>query len=100
MPDSEYHSSDHFASGQFASHQYARPTSAVPPAYSAARAGARRTIAIGVAVFVVGVAITVGTFESARHGGTYFVAYGAIVMGPVRIWRGLRRLGRIPRQMG
>jgi len=43
----------------------------------------------GFASFVIGTAITVGTFMAADEGGTYFVAYGAVIWGVIGFITGL-----------
>jgi hypothetical protein len=51
-----------------------------------------RQIVIGAIIFVVGLIITIATYSAAsssRTGGTYFVAYGPMIIGVVSIVRGL-----------
>lgn len=49
-----------------------------------------RNMIIGGLVCLVGTLITVGTLAATRHGGgTYIVAYGAIIFGAVQFFRGL-----------
>jgi hypothetical protein len=43
-----------------------------------------------------GTAVTVLTYEAASGGGTYFVAWGAILFGAIQAIRGLAMLGRKP----
>ena len=51
-------------------------------------------LAIGAALFGVGLLVTVGTYGSASSsGGTYIVAWGPMVFGVIRIVRGLAKLG-------
>jgi hypothetical protein len=53
------------------------------------RSGANRQMAIGALLFVVGVVITAATYASASTGGgRYVVAYGAIIVGIVKMIRG------------
>jgi hypothetical protein len=40
-------------------------------------------------IFGVGIAITVGTYMAAANGGTYFVAWGAILFGGIRFFKAL-----------
>ena len=50
-------------------------------------------IVYGVVLLVVGIIITAITYDSASHqGGTYIIAYGPIIVGVIRIFRGLARL--------
>jgi hypothetical protein len=52
-------------------------------------------IVLGLILIIVGVLITAVTYDSAsREGGTYFVAYGPIIFGAIRLFRGLANLGR------
>jgi uncharacterized membrane protein len=51
-------------------------------------------IALGIILLIVGIMITVVTHDHAsREGGTYVVAYGPIVVGVIKLFRGLARLG-------
>lgn len=77
----------------------ARAAPLVPPAPvptpAQKRAGAAGMILGGAALFIVGLAITVGTYDhasSSEGGGTYFVAYGPMAIGAVTFVRGLARL--------
>ncbi|MEA3012286.1 MAG: periplasmic protein TonB [Sphingomonadales bacterium] len=54
---------------------------------------ARSTIAIGALIFCIGLGVTVATFSAAQGGGTYVVAYGAIIAGAFQIVRGISLLG-------
>jgi len=57
------------------------------------RAAGSKDIVIGVLLLAVGLVITAATYSSAsREGGTYVVAYGPVIFGAVRIFRGLMRL--------
>ncbi len=52
-------------------------------------------LAIGALLLVVGVVITVMTYDSAStYGGTYVIAYGPMVVGVIKIVRGLSALSR------
>lgn len=57
------------------------------------RAGAARSALIrmwiGLAVVLVGIVVTAVTFSAAEPGGTYFVAYGAILFGGLAFLQGL-----------
>ncbi|HTJ41192.1 MAG TPA: hypothetical protein VL463_03825 [Kofleriaceae bacterium] len=72
---------------------------AVPPAHviphNDKKAGAPGMIFGGIALFVVGVAITAGTYDHAsQEGGTYFIAYGPMGLGVVLFFQGLVRAMR------
>ena len=57
-----------------------------------ARSRGIRQIVIGAVIFVIGLLITVGTYSSASSsptGGTYFVAYGPMIIGVISIIRGV-----------
>ena len=55
----------------------------------AQRAGAHRQLGIGALLLLVGIVVTAGTYASASSsGGSYVVAYGAIVVGIIKIIRG------------
>jgi hypothetical protein len=58
----------------------------------AERAKGRSDIGIGLVLLVIGIVITAATYGSAsRAGGTYIIAYGPIIFGVIRIFRGLAR---------
>ena len=59
-------------------------------------AGGRNAL-FGALWCVGGTVVTVATYEAARGGGTYFVAWGAIVFGAIQMLRGLFMLGRRPK---
>ena len=45
---------------------------------------------IGAAVCIIGIIVTVVTYDMVKNkGGTYFVAYGAIIFGAIQFLRGL-----------
>jgi len=47
-------------------------------------------LVIGGLLFGLGLLVTVGTYNSAsQSGGTYVVAYGPMIVGVIRIFRGL-----------
>ena len=58
---------------------------------AAKRALASRRMMVGLVLCIIGIAITAGTYNSARDsgGGTYFIAYGPIVVGAIRFFQGL-----------
>jgi hypothetical protein len=55
------------------------------------RAAANRLIVTGLIAMIVGLVLTVGTYESAvgRGGGTYLVAWGPMVWGLITFFRGV-----------
>src|SRR4051812_18690830 len=58
------------------------------------RAAGRTDIIFGIILLVVGIGVTTMTYGNAtREGGTYIVAYGPIVVGVVKLVRGLIRIG-------
>ena len=58
------------------------------------RSRANGDIIFGIILLVVGIGITAATYDSAsRQGGTYIVAYGPIVVGVIKLIRGLASLG-------
>ncbi|TMQ13367.1 MAG: hypothetical protein E6J90_28835 [Deltaproteobacteria bacterium] len=59
------------------------------------RAWAQRQLAIGAVLLLIGIIITAATYGSAsQSGGTYIIAYGPIVVGVIKIIRGLAAMGR------
>ncbi|HSN26735.1 MAG TPA: hypothetical protein VLT45_10630 [Kofleriaceae bacterium] len=85
--------------------QRARPVSAPPPfngpsgdgfaqsIYESERQAARsRNITVGLILLVIGIAVTAFTYDSASSspsGGTYIVAWGPMVFGAIRLFKGL-----------
>jgi len=58
------------------------------------RKSAGADILIGLVLCLLGIVITVATYNSAsRSGGTYVVAYGPIIFGAIRFFKGLANLG-------
>ncbi|MBL0220147.1 MAG: hypothetical protein IPQ07_40545 [Myxococcales bacterium] len=56
--------------------------------------GINGDIILGIILIVVGIAITAITHDHAsQKGGTYVVAFGPIVVGVIRLFRGLARAG-------
>jgi hypothetical protein len=54
------------------------------------RAHANRQLTWGVVLLGIGIVITAATYGSASHsGGTYIVAYGPMIVGVIKIFRGL-----------
>ena len=59
----------------------------------ARRSRASGQLTLGVALLVVGVVITAVTYGSATGGGgTYIIAYGPIIVGVIKVIRGLSNL--------
>jgi hypothetical protein len=81
----------------------ARPVSTPPPwtgpdaggfaqsAYEADRRAAKaKNITFGAALLVLGIIVTAVTYDSAsQSGGTYIVAWGPMVYGAIRLFKGL-----------
>ncbi len=44
---------------------------------------------MGSVICLLGIVVTVGSYSSASAGGSYVVAWGAIIFGGVRLFRGL-----------
>jgi len=63
----------------------------------AIKSSGSRNALIGGLFCVGGTVVTVVTYEAARGGGTYVVAWGAIVFGAIQMLRGLFMLGRKPK---
>jgi len=58
------------------------------------RSRANGDIIFGIILLVIGIGITAVTYDSAsQSGGTYVVAYGPIVVGVIKLIRGLASLG-------
>jgi hypothetical protein len=57
---------------------------------SEARAKAKQHVVIGGVLFVVGLAITVGTSGATATGSTAVIAYGPMIFGLIRIVRGVQ----------
>jgi hypothetical protein len=74
---------------------------AAPPQRSLAAVARRRGLTqliIGAVLFVIGLAITVGTISAASTGGgTYFVAYGPMLVGLLMAIRGITTLVKASR---
>ena len=54
---------------------------------------ATKQMAIGAIICIIGIAVTWGTYSAAAGGGTYVVAWGAIVFGGWRFLRGMTMMG-------
>lgn len=50
---------------------------------------ASRNVLMGSVICLLGIVVTVGSYSSASAGGSYVVAWGAIIFGGVRLFRGL-----------
>ena len=62
---------------------------------SARRSQANGQIAFGALLLVIGVVITAATYSSvSQSGGTYILAWGPIVVGIIKIVRGVTHLNR------
>ena len=48
---------------------------------------------VGAVVCAIGVIVTIGSFAAAAPGGTYVVAYGAIIWGAIRFFQGMSSAG-------
>lgn len=49
-------------------------------------------VALGLVLIVIGILITAVTYDSAsKSGGLYVVAYGPIIVGVIKLFRGLAR---------
>ncbi len=56
--------------------------------------GVNGDIILGIILIVIGIAITAITHDHAsKQGGTYVVAFGPIIVGVIRLFRGLARSG-------
>ena len=62
---------------------------AEPVIDDALRAAAQRQMLSGAITCVAGIVITIGSYAFAAPGGSYLVAWGAIVFGAIRFFRGL-----------
>ena len=63
---------------------------AVDMAVAERRSRKQKDIVLGSILLVVGLLITVGTYNSAsQSGGTYFIAYGPMIVGVIRLFKGL-----------
>lgn len=54
----------------------------------------KRSIGFGVVWFVAGLLITIISYQAAVGGGIYFVAWGPMVYGLIRIGRGIYLLNK------
>jgi hypothetical protein len=52
----------------------------------------QRDLLLGGGICLLGIVVTVATFSAAQNGGTYVVAWGAIIFGAIRFFRGLSRV--------
>lgn len=54
---------------------------------------------IGAILFVVGTAITLGTFASAKPGGTFIISWGPMVFGGIRLVTGMLTSARVKSEL-
>jgi VIT1/CCC1 family predicted Fe2+/Mn2+ transporter len=59
---------------------------------AASAAIARRNMVVGGISFLAGVLITIVTYAAAADGGTFVVAWGAILFGAIQFFKGLVQL--------
>ncbi|MEX0703780.1 MAG: hypothetical protein WD069_16905 [Planctomycetales bacterium] len=57
--------------------------------YQATVSAGRKNMLIGAIVCIVGIVVTVGSYSAATGGGSYVVAWGAVLFGAVQFFRGL-----------
>jgi len=62
----------------------------------AQRDGAHNDIVLGAVICAAGVLFTAITYSAAKGGGTYVVAWGAIVFGAIRMFKGMANLDSVP----
>jgi hypothetical protein len=48
-----------------------------------------RQLVIGIIMIVVGLVISIGSYESASNGGHYVVTWGLVIAGAVNVFRGI-----------
>jgi hypothetical protein len=69
---------------------YGSDSYAVDLAVAERRSRKQKDIVLGSILLGVGLLITVGTYNSAsQSGGTYFIAYGPMIVGVIRLFKGL-----------
>jgi hypothetical protein len=56
------------------------------------RVAGRRHMIMGAVVCAFGIVVTVASYNAAEHGGTYFVAWGAIIFGGIQCLRGFAQM--------
>jgi hypothetical protein len=54
----------------------------------------RRDAIVGSVILAIGVIVTIGSYSAAEGGGTYLLAWGAILFGAIGLLRGLYQIGR------
>ena len=59
--------------------------------WASIRKAARHDMTVGGLWFFGGIIVTAGTYMAAANGGTYIIAWGAILWGGIRFFRGLSR---------
>lgn len=63
----------------------------------AIRKAARKNMAIGAIVCIIGLVVTIGSYSAAAAsstGGSYVVAWGAVIFGGTQFFRGLSQHGQ------
>ena len=85
----------HGVHGQYGSGKEVSPEQMMYEAERAQkRSRANGDIIFGIILLVIGIGITAATYGSAsQQGGTYIVAYGPIVVGVIKLIRGIATLG-------
>jgi hypothetical protein len=74
--------------------QYQQPQYPPPAARRSRRADGVKQLTGGAIALVVGLAITIGTYQLASGGGSYFVAYGPMIFGVIYVFKGLANIMR------
>ncbi len=62
----------------------------------ASHSSANRNMLVGGVICIIGILVTIGTYAAASHsssGGSYVVAWGAIIFGAIQFFRGLAASG-------
>jgi len=69
---------------------YSPDSYAIELAAAERRSRKQKDIVLGAILLGVGLLITVATYNSAsQSGGTYFIAYGPMIVGVIRLFKGL-----------
>jgi hypothetical protein len=72
--------------------------SAADQLFEALRAKAKRNMIVGGLWCVGGTIVTVLTYAAAQEGGTYTIAWGAIIFGGIQFFRGLAEMDGLVRE--